>query len=122
MKREKWPWLAAIYNSDIIQIRFACAGTIVSKKVIVTVAHCIKHSPKKELSANDLVVYLGQNLLNIFQKYTAIVQPEYVKCHPDFDLEEYSSGADIALLILKSNILNISAQYAYGAVLVVITI
>lgn len=48
------------YTAQVVMERSAvCGGAIVSKRVVVTAAHCLENEESLQLSANDLDVYLG---------------------------------------------------------------
>ncbi|KAG7303352.1 hypothetical protein JYU34_011842 [Plutella xylostella] len=56
--RGEWPWLVAIYKSEGSQLKYVCAGTLVSQLHVVTAAHCMKQR-SSFTKKNDLWVRVG---------------------------------------------------------------
>lgn len=55
-----YPWYAAIYYNTPDKMLFRCAGSIISEKVILTVAECFE-AVKGDIPNNELLVQVGSN-------------------------------------------------------------
>jgi len=95
-KLGSWPWIAAIgYNIDVNKTEYLCGGTLITKRHVVTAAHCIR---------DDLDhVLLGELILEDDsdgakpQKLTVV----NVTRHPKYDSRAYHN--DIAILELEKD-------------------
>ncbi|KAL0818402.1 hypothetical protein ABMA28_008874 [Loxostege sticticalis] len=56
--RGNWPWLVALFRQRSTTLTFICAGTLISKKHVVTAAHCMQQKNVKTAS-QDIVVKVG---------------------------------------------------------------
>ncbi|KAF4527172.1 hypothetical protein B566_EDAN006097 [Ephemera danica] len=60
----EWPWHVAIYSTASGNQRYICGGTLISRRVIITAAHCATNeNTRREWSPEELVVYLGKHSL-----------------------------------------------------------
>jgi hypothetical protein len=60
--RGQFPWLVAFFYND----KFICGGSLISKKLVVTAAHCIleKRANNIPKSAQDSTFYIGKTNIN----------------------------------------------------------
>lgn len=102
--RGRWPWLVALFKKlgrrDQLGLNFECGATLVSRKHVITAAHCVELRRGRPVDAASLVVYLGKHdLLSYTEPGQQTAEVAAVRLHPD-----YSHGAayanDIALLAL----------------------
>ncbi|XP_023262108.1 elastase-1-like [Seriola lalandi dorsalis] len=96
-KRSSWPWQVSLqYFSDGSYHHF-CGGTLISRGWVMTAAHCA-------LSYSSLRAVLGALILhqNYWTEQHRNVVGVYV--HPEWNSNSISSGNDIALLRLSSEI------------------
>lgn len=57
----EWPWHAAIYRNEVGALNCVCGGSLVSKWLIVTAAHCVTDlSSGYALNPRNFFVYLGE--------------------------------------------------------------
>ncbi|XP_033218422.1 serine protease gd-like [Belonocnema kinseyi] len=95
----EWPWLVAIFFAEV-DLEYQCVGNLVSRKHIITVAHCLK---RYEISVppNVILVSLGKYLLEDWDK-TGILNREVseIRMHPDFR-DSMSADADLSILVLN---------------------
>nr|XP_023020663.1 serine protease gd-like [Leptinotarsa decemlineata] len=101
--RGAFPWLAAIFGVKPAGTYFLCGASLVSDRHVVTAAHCTMKE-NKILRTSELLVILGK--LNI-QKWIPsygekIIEPESIHIHPDY--KDFSSDADIAILVLSGRV------------------
>lgn len=101
ISRGSWPWLVAIYISKASGLSFNCGGSLVSKKVVVTAAHCFKGSGK-QYEANEVVIYLGRfNIMKWREEGSVLAEVESIFIHSDYRKNDMSFDADLAVVITK---------------------
>ncbi|CAH0598128.1 unnamed protein product [Chrysodeixis includens] len=94
-----WPWHVALFTVAGPVLKYVCGGTLLTKTLILTAAHCatIRNEP---VVPNSLSVILGKHNLiggDIASQEKEIFQ---VIIHPEYDVKTLNN--DIALLRLKS--------------------
>ncbi|KAJ8712868.1 hypothetical protein PYW08_008172 [Mythimna loreyi] len=95
----QWPWHIAVYQTQEVDNKYLCGGTLVSHKHVITAAHCVtRRESERVVNHNTLTVYLGKHNLR-----TSIdgVQIKFVKkifVNPNYNASSYSS--DVAILEL----------------------
>jgi|ERR1719239_57775 len=99
----EYPWqvyLASTYGED----SYACGGTLVGKRHIVTAAHCVEL--KGYGPADKVEVYIGFTHLTEFDGNARLIyEAEDVIIHPNYDLDSVSN--DIAVLVLSDSALDL---------------
>nr|XP_019932151.2 chymotrypsin-C-like [Aedes albopictus] len=100
-KKGEWPWHAAIILREENHNRLICGGTLISRKFVLTAAHCvINPETGYELSPRQLFILLG--VYSLDDRSTQQRQEiSKIIMHSDFDKDEVKS--DIALLELQGS-------------------
>lgn len=103
--RGEFPWLAALFLRRTKSLSFHCGGTLISDKVIVTAAHCLKVSDEV-VATTMIVVYLGRNNIEDWsEEGTISPKIKNIALHPDYQRRDSESfEADIAVIVLKQTI------------------
>ncbi|XP_070497608.1 trypsin-5-like [Chironomus tepperi] len=96
------PWKAALFKDD----ELFCGGSLVSKKAVVTSAHCIRQKGgTHEYKADQITVVLGAlDILKTHEKGRVTVGVESIQVHPDWNTDDDNYDGDIALLILDTEV------------------
>jgi len=96
--RGQFPWQVQLHARSGRSFRLACGGTLVSKDVVVTAAHCIKSARTK-----DYKVYLGRHGATTAGSKDCEEQQfdvERLLVHPDYSTKTLLN--DIGLLWIRS--------------------
>ncbi|XP_063912170.1 clotting factor C-like [Zophobas morio] len=57
----EFPWHAAIYRAQGVDLRFICGASLITRYHLITVAHCVtKRVSRETVNPDDLLVYLGK--------------------------------------------------------------
>ncbi|XP_070492363.1 chymotrypsin-like protease CTRL-1 [Chironomus tepperi] len=103
IKRGAYPWVAALKTTT--GGNFFCGGTLISKNLVITAAHCIEEKQKNYvLAPKDIFVILGAHNLEARDepgRITSSVRDIHI--HYEWNPFVASYDADIAILKLGSN-------------------
>ncbi|XP_037955874.1 transmembrane protease serine 11A-like [Teleopsis dalmanni] len=93
------PWLASIFQNNDENLVFICGGSLISKRIIITAAHCFQF---QTLPADLTLVKLGGSNTT---DDTGVLSfgVEKIIIHPEYR-NDFIPDADIALLYLNSSI------------------
>lgn len=100
--RGQFPWLAAYFSDGA----FLCGGSLISRKIIVTAAHCFHFKHETAIrEADEATFYLGKhNLESLNEKNVISAGVSEFKIHPSWDSNSESYDGDIAIAILSRTI------------------
>lgn len=104
VKRGEWPWLVAVFQIDIgFGTSFACGGNLVSKRAVITAAHCVK-SASKTYQSHEISLSMGHHNRLIWNEIDSIrSNVAEIHIHPDFRVQTKTKAttkdADLAILI-----------------------
>lgn len=102
--RGSWPWLAAVYVNNLTTLAYQCGGTLISKRVVISAAHCFQLF-KKRYTANEVLVFLGRHNLKNWNEDGSLAAPvDDIFIHPDYNKHLNSYDADIAVVMLKNEV------------------
>ncbi|GJQ80664.1 hypothetical protein Trydic_g9248 [Trypoxylus dichotomus] len=93
----EWPWHVAIYRNDDGTLRYICGGSVLTRKFIITAAHCVTDlSSGHKIAPTNFLVYAGTANLKSLSLSTQTIQITDIHIHPQFSRSNYYN--DIALL------------------------
>lgn len=99
VQRGSYPWLAAVFAQKPLGLEFTCGSNLISRRHLVTAAHCIKYGENRALRADELLVILGKYRIHKWtESGTVIREASHVHLHPDY--RALNSDADLAVIVL----------------------
>ncbi|GAB1861507.1 Serine protease gd [Camponotus japonicus] len=98
----QWPWLVAIFRFRT-EYEFQCVGTILTKKHVITAAHCLM-TFTQSVSPDTLMASFGQYLLNRNEAGSLNREIAYFTLNPDYNSSSISGDSDLAILTLKTRV------------------
>ncbi|CAG0887840.1 unnamed protein product [Cyprideis torosa] len=87
--RGAFPWMAALMREG----ELSCGGILVSRKHILTAAHCVMVQPE------EITVRLGEYDMDRLNQYRKDFNVKRIEIHPDYSPQSFSH--DIAILALQ---------------------
>ncbi|KAG6463325.1 hypothetical protein O3G_MSEX013809 [Manduca sexta] len=94
-----WPWHAALYVLELSSLKYICGGTLLSKSMVLTAAHCVTIRGVPRV-ASSLSVVLGKYNLIGGDIATQEREVQEIIVHESFEFRHLNE--DIALVRLKS--------------------
>lgn len=86
----KWPWMAAVFDSNENEY-FLCTGTLITANQLITTATCIHNKDQTQRSPTDIIIRLGISNISNHNYVTAF--PSEVFIFPN-----WKTSADVALV------------------------
>ncbi|XP_067625953.1 serine protease gd-like isoform X2 [Eurosta solidaginis] len=94
--RGQFPWLTAIYKKDTDALSFKCGGSLISRRTVISAAHCFKR-----LNAEQIVSFFGRHDLENYSEDGIISRDiQNLLIHPDYVSD--TPNADLALLQIEA--------------------
>ncbi|XP_037302873.1 limulus clotting factor C isoform X1 [Manduca sexta] len=99
----QWPWQIAVYQTQTVDNKYICGGTLISHKHIITAAHCVtRKGSRRVVNKNTLTVYLGKHNLRTSVDGVQIKFVEKIILHPMYNASTFTS--DLAILELRESV------------------
>ncbi|XP_060806714.1 serine proteinase stubble isoform X3 [Amyelois transitella] len=96
----EWPWQIALYQTQTIDYKYICGGTLVSHRHVITAAHCVTlKNRNRVVNKGTLTVYLGKHNLRTSTTGVEIRAVEDIITHPQYNATSFSR--DLAVLVLR---------------------
>ncbi|GAB0092288.1 hypothetical protein DMENIID0001_072780 [Sergentomyia squamirostris] len=101
IQRGTWPWLVSIYAYSKLRLGFNCGATLISRKLVVTAAHCFFDQYNRLIKIDDVLIILGQyNLKRPQDQGTQIIYPQSVNIHPNYR-KRNNVDSDLAVVVVS---------------------
>ncbi|GAB0097624.1 hypothetical protein DMENIID0001_132840 [Sergentomyia squamirostris] len=102
--RGTWPWLVSIFTYIGPKLGFQCGSTLISRKVVLTAAHCFFDRYNRKIHQDDIILILGQySLKRPYDKGTQIIYPDSVNIHSEYG-KRTAIDSDIAIVVLAERV------------------
>ncbi|XP_059488124.1 transmembrane protease serine 11B-like protein [Neocloeon triangulifer] len=100
----QFPWHASLsFIWNTYELVDFCGATLISRKTLITAAHCLFHTSGLPREASALEVTLGMRQISKDEEFRQIRRASKVIVHPGYN-HRNDFGDDIALIILAENV------------------
>lgn len=107
VKEKEWPWSVAIFyrQQQKVKYKFMCGGTLITRKKVITAAHCIHEKYTSSVKqVKGFVLKLGACNIAVREEGSISVKPTSITIHPDWSPRVLSYDADIAIFELPNEV------------------
>lgn len=106
IQKGSWPWLVAVYIIQETGISYYCGANLISRKSIVSAAHCFQTSEHRNRSRDEVLLSLGRHdVTNWTEHGSKLSEISKIFIHPDYRKSSLVSvDADIAVVWLKNSV------------------
>lgn len=92
----QWPWQIALYQTQTVDSKYICGGTLVTHKHVITAAHCVtRKGSSRAVNKNTLTIYLGKHNLRTSVEGVEIRLVAEITVHPQYNASSFSRDASI---------------------------
>ncbi|XP_059048191.1 clotting factor C-like isoform X2 [Achroia grisella] len=96
----EWPWQIALYQTQTVDNKYICGGTLVSHRHVITAAHCVTlKNGNRVVNKDTLSVYLGKHNLRTSTQGVQIKFVDQIIKHPRYNASTFNR--DLAILVLR---------------------
>jgi len=104
-QRGQFPWLVAVFDKQ--NRHFICAGSLVSRRHIITGAHCLQPKGQSEALKKE-TIYVHQDRFDLSDEEETFADKKFdvekIIIHPDWTVTGRSYDADIAIIVLEREV------------------
>ncbi|GAB0098572.1 hypothetical protein DMENIID0001_143220 [Sergentomyia squamirostris] len=106
IRRGTWPWLVSIFLSIGSKYNFQCGSTLISRKVILTAAHCFFDTGNIRMENKQFIFILGMyNLMGLPDKKIKILNHKSINIFSEYvNGTEVNPHYDIAVVVLAESV------------------
>lgn len=107
--RGQFPWLIALYQRTQFETNFLCGGSLITRKLVITAAHCIQNkkvADAQRLKPENALFYAGKH--DIYSLHETKCQnsvASQIFMHPEWDPTKTEFHSDIAIAVLKERLI-----------------
>ncbi|XP_058448631.1 phenoloxidase-activating factor 1-like [Malaya genurostris] len=105
VRRGQFPWIVPVFDrAEPHNPRYICGSTLITRSHLLTAAHCV-YEAEDVIPADRLLAMPGMyNIDNFFDDKAVLADVEEVIAHEDYDYDDDTNDADLAVLRLKTRI------------------
>ncbi|XP_050677588.1 serine protease gd-like isoform X2 [Leptidea sinapis] len=99
----QWPWQIALYQTQTVDNKYICGGTLVSNLHVITAAHCVtRKGSSRIVNKNTLTVYLGKHNLRTSVEGVQIRLVAEISVYPEYNATSFNK--DFSVLKLRESV------------------
>ncbi|CAD0204323.1 unnamed protein product [Chrysodeixis includens] len=97
----RWPWQIALYQQQTVDFKYICGGTLVSRRHVVTAAHCVcRKRSSRIVNPATLTMFLGKPNLRASGDGVQVKFVSSITVHPNYNSTTFDRN--VAILNLQS--------------------